>query len=150
MRDRAKDPNSQSPTMVVQGSFTATESLIQSVAYWSAPTDTPSRRLVFPEPVLPVLLDLSGPGWFLDDGHGARGPQVSALGVGLHGRSGFLNTPPRPSCVLLQLDPLGARRLFGVPLNQLSDKTFDLVDVLGRPAHELLERVNACASPLNT
>lgn len=135
--------------MVVQGPLTAPESLVRSMAYWRAPADTPSRCLVFPEPVLPVILDLSGPGWFLDDGHGKRGPQVSALGVGLHERSGFLNTPARPSCVLLQLDPLGARRLFGIPLNQLNGRTFDLVDVLGEPAHELLERVNAHTSPLD-
>lgn len=30
------------------------------MTYWSAPADTRSRRLVFPEPVLPIILDLSG------------------------------------------------------------------------------------------
>ncbi len=134
--NRESGPSSRSRVVVGTPSAT-TRTVLRSLSWWQASAAPPVRRRVFPEPVLPVIIDLAGPGWFLESPAGDRGPQVSNLGVGLHQRFGVLNAPASPSCVLLELDPLGAYRLFGIPLHELSEQTFDVADIVGAKAREL-------------
>jgi hypothetical protein len=46
-----------------------------------------------------------------------------------------------PSYLEVLLEPLGAYTLLGLPMDELSGRTVDLVDVLGAPARRLTERV---------
>ena len=145
--DRESELSSRS-RLVVGTPSAATCTVLRGLSWWQASAALPVRRRVFPEPVLPVIIDLAGPGWFLESPAGERGLQVSNLGVGLHQRFGVLTAPATPSCVLLELDPLGAYRLFGIPLCELSEQTFDVADIVGAQARELRERLRGSPDPL--
>ncbi|AFU02952.1 transcriptional regulator [Nocardia brasiliensis ATCC 700358] len=43
--------------------------------------------------------------------------------------------------ILVGLSPHGAYTLLGVPLSEVADTVFDLVDVLGRPAAQIVDRL---------
>lgn len=132
---------------VIATPCTQTRAVLRRLSWWQAPAAPPTRTRVFPEPVLPVIIDLTGPGWFLESATGERGPRASSLGVGLHQRFGVLHAPATPCCVLLELDPIGAFKLFGLPLHELSDQTFDVVDLLGTGVRELRERLESSDTP---
>lgn len=135
------------PSNIVATPSAQTRAVLRGLSWWHAPAAPPVQRRVFPEPVLPMIIDLAGPGWFLEDSNGQRGPTTSSLGVGLHQRFGLLNAPETPCCVLLELEPLGAFKLFGVPLHELSDQSFDVGDILGSEVRALRERLVSSRSP---
>ncbi len=44
-------------------------------------------------------------------------------------------------CLQVDLTPLGARRLWGLPMSELANRSVPIEDVLGRWGHELVQRV---------
>jgi len=58
-----------------------------------------------------------------------------------------VEAPPRPCTVLgVRLTPVGAYRLLGCPLSEMSGLSVDLQDVVGNAANELAERCQAATS----
>jgi AraC-like DNA-binding protein len=64
-----------------------------------------------------------------------------AFVMGAHGSSVVLEGDCAPSYLEVLLSPLGAYRILGLPMNQLSDHTVDLVEVLGAGGRRLAERL---------
>jgi AraC-like DNA-binding protein len=103
----------------------------------------PVRFLELPCTHVPVIVDL-GSGWGVSDG---RSPDAAPA---WHGSfvAGLTDGPVRvehrgeAECLQIDLTPLGARRLLGVPMHELANRTVDLGDVL-RPsaARELVARI---------
>ncbi|MEU8895531.1 AraC family transcriptional regulator [Nocardia sp. NPDC048505] len=77
----------------------------------------------------------------LDGVFGGRSIQPTALVVGLHDRAGMTEHAGRMHSVQLQLEPLAARRLLGVPLDDLRNTAAPLDELLGPPVAELTERL---------
>jgi AraC-like DNA-binding protein len=105
---------------------------------WTQTRGTAVHLREVPFPGLPLILNL-GPRWEVD------GEPLDSFVAGLHERPAFVAGEPSYSCVELRLSPLGARRLFGLPLHELANTTVALEDVLPGAA-ELTERLRESSS----
>jgi AraC-like DNA-binding protein len=104
----------------------------------------PVRFTEMPVTVVPVVFDL-GDGWSIGD---PRRPDLPAdrLGpfvAGLCDGPVTVGHDGSAHCVQVDLHPRAARRLLGVPMHELADRTIALDDVLGAAARELVERLAA-------
>ena len=102
----------------------------------------PVRFTEMPCTFVPLILDL-GEGWSVGD---ARAPDVplERFGPFVAGLTGFpvaVEHPGTAHCLQVDLHPRAARRLLGVPMHELADRTVALDDVLGPGARELVARV---------
>ncbi|MBF6327664.1 helix-turn-helix domain-containing protein [Nocardia transvalensis] len=94
----------------------------------------PVRRRKIPGGTIKIVFALDG----IFDGV-RRDP--SALVVGMHDRGTTATHSGRMRSVQVQLDPLTARRLLGVPLHELRNTALPLDQFLGRSARDLAERL---------
>jgi AraC-like DNA-binding protein len=102
----------------------------------------PVRFTELPCTFVPLVLDL-GEGWWVGD---ARRPEVAPerFGPFVAGLTGFpvaVGHPGTAHCLQVDLHPRAARRLLGVPMHELADRTVALDDVVGRRGHELVARI---------
>ena len=102
----------------------------------------PARHLGLPSPYLTVIITLDEPL------HVARQPDPDqapatyrALVGGLHTTAAVIAHDGAQSGVQLQLSPLGARALLGVPAGELADLDLDAAHLLGRLADDLHEQM---------
>ncbi len=102
----------------------------------------PARHLGLPSPYLTVIVTLDEPL------HVARQPDPDqapatyrALVGGLHTTAAVIAHDGAQSGVQLQLSPLGARALLGVPAGELAGIDLDAADLLGRLADDLHEQM---------
>jgi AraC-like DNA-binding protein len=97
---------------------------------------TSPRRIVVPATSsVPLIVKL------LDSPH--RPP---AFVMGAHGSSTILEGECAPSYLEVLLAPLGAYTLLGLPMDELSGQTVDLVDVLGADGRRLAEQLRETPS----
>jgi len=97
-----------------------------------------------PFPGVPLILNL-GPAWTVEDPRGG-GPQTrDSFVAGLHDGPTLVRGADRSSCLELRLTPLGARRILGLPMSELTNLTVDLGD-LWPGATELGERLREATS----
>ncbi|MEV6277298.1 AraC family transcriptional regulator [Nocardia sp. NPDC051832] len=94
----------------------------------------PVRRRKIPGGTVKIVFALDGV-------FGGRRVEPTALVVGLHDHAGIAEHAGRMHSVQIQLNPLAARRLLGVPLHELRNTTVRLDDLVGRPALELTEHL---------
>lgn len=104
----------------------------------------PARHLGLPSPWLTVILTMDEPL------HVARHPDPQqspgtfrALVGGLHTAPAVIVHDGAQSGVQLQLSPLGARALLGMPAGELAGLDVPGADVLGRLGHDLPEQLRA-------
>jgi AraC-like DNA-binding protein len=102
----------------------------------------PVRFTELPCTFVPLILDL-GEGWSVGD---ARRPDLplerfGPFVAGLTGSPVAVEHPGTAHCLQVDLHPRAARRLLGVPMHELADRTVALDDVLGAGARELVERI---------
>jgi AraC-like DNA-binding protein len=69
-----------------------------------------------------------------------------ALVGGLHTAPATIRYGTRIRCIRVELTPLGARSVLGVPAGALAERVTSLRDVLGRDGGELVERLHGLAS----
>jgi AraC-like DNA-binding protein len=99
----------------------------------------PATRLrEVPFPGVPLILNLGAP-WDIED-PGARRERRDSFVGGMHTASALVDGAPSWACIELRLGPLGARRLLGLPMHELANRTVDLEDLLPR-ADELTTRL---------
>jgi AraC-like DNA-binding protein len=102
----------------------------------------PLREVPFPG--VPVILNL-GPPWEIED-PGAPSERRDSFVAGLHARPTIVSAGASGwSCIELRLTPLGAHRVFGLAMNELTNRSVDLEDVLPG-AGELTGRLRDVAS----
>ncbi|QIS06711.1 helix-turn-helix domain-containing protein [Nocardia brasiliensis] len=94
----------------------------------------PVRRRKIPGGTVKLVFALDG----IFDG---RSIDPTALVIGLHDRAGTAGHAGRMRSVQLQLDPLTARGLLGVPLDELRNQAVPLTELFGRPVRQLTERL---------
>ena len=107
----------------------------------------PARHLGLPSPWLTVIVTLDEPLHVTRHPDAAQGPdRYEALVGGLHARPAVIEHDGAQSGVQLQLSPLGARALLGVPAGELADLDLHATDLIGRLGGELQERMQAAAT----
>jgi AraC-like DNA-binding protein len=106
----------------------------------------PTVRREPPSAVVPVILDL-GAGWHVAaPASGYRSRHLYGFTAGMHDAYA-LTEPAGPTAgIQVDLSPLGARRLFGVPMHELANDVFPLEDLLGGWAAGLRDRLGEARS----
>lgn len=101
----------------------------------------PVRFTEMPCTFVPVIIDL-GDGWSIGDAR-ADVPmeRVGPFVAGLTGFPVAVEHPGHAHCLQIDLRPRSARRLLGVPMHELANRTVALDDVLGAGARDLVARV---------
>ncbi|WP_371502076.1 AraC family transcriptional regulator [Kitasatospora sp. NBC_00374] len=117
--------------------------LLRSYAgYWDA-VGLPYRVRVVPTGRAIVVINLAEP--FTEIRRlGVPGPgsgRIGSLVVGLEDRPALCEHPGGQEAIRLELTPLGAYRLFAVPMRELTNHAVELRDVLGPEAPALVERL---------
>ncbi|MFC0629265.1 AraC family transcriptional regulator [Kribbella deserti] len=103
--------------------------------------DPPALHRGLPSQFLTVVISLDEPlgvAW-----PGAPVDKFDMLISGLHSRAVAIGDSPNRSGIQLALTPAGARALFGVPAGELGSIVVDLDALLGRPAKQLADQLQA-------
>jgi AraC-like DNA-binding protein len=91
-----------------------------------------------PFPGVPLIFNF-GPAWKIA-ASGSSSRRFGSFVAGLSTSSSFVHGADSWACVEVRLTPLGARRVLGVPMSELTDQTVELEDVLPE-ARELEQRL---------
>lgn len=106
----------------------------------------PARHRGLPSPYLTLIITLDDPLTVARHPDPADRPgDYRTLVGGLHTTPALITHPGRQSGVQVQLSPLGARSLLGLPAGELAGRDVPGDDVLGPLAGELHERMRAAA-----
>ena len=106
----------------------------------------PARHRGLPSPYLTLIITLDDPLTVARHPDPADQPgDYRTLVGGLHTTPALITHPGRQSGVQVQLSPLGARALLGLPAGELAGRDLAADDVLGQVADELHERMRAAA-----
>ncbi|MQA01356.1 MAG: helix-turn-helix domain-containing protein [Streptosporangiales bacterium] len=104
-------------------------------------TGAPTTDQVFPGPKLTVILSFGDPLRMEQmPGRSAGGTYVSFV-AGLHAEHGVIGHDGHQAGVQVDLDPLVARAVFGMPPGELTGEVVPVAEVLGRFGDELAERL---------
>jgi AraC-like DNA-binding protein len=103
-------------------------------------TATMLRREV-PAGIIPVIINL-GPAYGIIDPTGRMPPRyVDSFVAGLHESFALTESPGFGTCLQVNLNPVGASQLLGVPMHSLANSVIELEDVIGITARHLTERM---------
>ena len=91
-----------------------------------------------PFPGVPLIFNI-GPPWEIEDPKAPPEGRDSFV-AGMHAAPTIVRAAPSWACIELRLTPLGARRILGVPMHELANRTVDLVDLIP-DADELTARL---------
>ncbi|GAA3252614.1 AraC family transcriptional regulator [Streptomyces lavendulae] len=112
--------------------------------YWEA-TASPYRVRLVPTGRAVVVISLAEPFTRIRrlGETGPPGPVTGSLVAGLEDGPRVCDHPGGQEAIRLELTPLGAFRLFAVPMGELTNRVVELSDVLGPGAALLVERLAA-------
>jgi len=111
---------------------------IRSLAGWHERTGAPVRRAELPGARI-VLVISFGPTLDVD------GRRFGSFVAGLHDAPALTEHAGEGHGIQAYLTPLGARRLLGMPMGELTRQVVELEDLIGGAAHELAERLATAA-----
>lgn len=90
----------------------------------------PVRRRELPVPVIPLILNLGAPFFSYEIARPQRTRRLArSFTAGLHRRYAVVGSTGRAHCLQVDMTPLAARRLFGVPMADLTDGIVELDDL---------------------
>ncbi|RKS73691.1 AraC family transcriptional regulator [Actinomadura pelletieri DSM 43383] len=112
--------------------------------YWE-PEVVPTRMRTLPTRATVVLINL-GPPLYLEVPGGAGGREYGSFIAGMHDGHGMYVSPGGQRGIQLDVTPLGAYTLFGVPMSRLTNLAVELSELLGHGADALVERLGNTAS----
>ncbi|MFG3256695.1 helix-turn-helix domain-containing protein [Streptomyces sp. NPDC048172] len=113
------------------------------VGYWETGSPVPYEARVVPTGRAVVVINLREPFTQVRRlrGESGKGGVVGSLIGGLEDGPRVLAHPGGQEAIRLELTPVGAYRLFGVPMRELANRVVELDDVLGPGARLLVERL---------
>jgi len=112
---------------------------VRSLAGWRERADGPVRRAELPGGRIVLVVSL-GPTLDVD------GRRFGSFVAGLHDAPALTEHAGEGHGIQAYLAPLGARRVLGMPMGELTRQVVDLEDLLGPAAHELAERLAGAPS----
>jgi AraC-like DNA-binding protein len=117
--------------------------LLGAVEGWEQARGPAAALREVPFPGVPLILNLGSP-WRIED-PGAPPARRDSFVAGMHAAPTIVQGAGSWACIELRLTPLGARRLLGRPMHELTNRTVELEDVLPR-ADELTTRLREARS----
>ena len=117
---------------VLRGSATGFWGYREETRAFSARTEVPAGDV--------TLIIGFGPAIDVSVGARTTGPHTSFV-AGVHDTFAVTQSAGRQHGIEVNLTPLGAYRLFGVPMGELTNQVMDLEELLGREAPLLVERL---------
>jgi AraC-like DNA-binding protein len=110
---------------------------------WVEKTGGTMVRREVPSGIIPIIINL-GPAFGLVDPAG-RAPTryVGSFLAGMHESYALAESGASSYCVQVNFQPLGARRLLGVPLYTLTNRVLELTELIGPEADRLADRLHA-------
>jgi len=99
----------------------------------------PVRRRELPSARIPLILNLGAP-FELAEAGGWR--PLPSFVAGLHERFSLVGSTGSAHCVQVDLTPLGATAVLGLPVGALANRVVDLDDLPGRPLADLVPRLH--------
>jgi AraC-like DNA-binding protein len=111
---------------------------------WVERGNVPVLRRHLPNVMVPVILNL-GPLWQVTSPGLASGKvvEIDSFLAGMHDRFATSYSDGNSFCLQINFTPLGAHRLFGLPLAELTNTIVDFAALLGKDAEVLLARLRA-------
>jgi AraC-like DNA-binding protein len=102
----------------------------------------PVRFRELPCTYVPVIIDMDA-GWSIGDGRRPERPpeRLGSFVAGITDGPVIVSHGGSARCLQVDLAPLAARRLLGLPMSELANRSVSLEDVLGPAAGELAGRV---------
>ncbi|WUI03551.1 AraC family transcriptional regulator [Spirillospora sp. NBC_00431] len=113
--------------------------------YWETEI-VPTRMRTLPTRTTVVIINLGPPLRLRVPDGGVPDREYGSFVAGMHDGHGMYLSPGGQRGIQLDVTPLGAYTLFGVPMAHLTNAAADLPDLLGRGARTLVERLAATAS----
>lgn len=109
---------------------------------WMERGNLPVLRRHLPNVMVPVILNL-GPRWQVTSPALERGQVVTidSFLAGMHDRFATSYSDGNSFCLQINFTPLGAHRLFGLPMGELTNTIVDFASLLGKEAEGLLARL---------
>ncbi|MFA1544185.1 helix-turn-helix domain-containing protein [Actinomadura monticuli] len=108
--------------------------------YWE--TDAvPTRMRTLPTRTTVVIINLGPPLYLEVPDPGVHDREYGSFVAGMHDGHGMYLSPGGQRGIQLDVTPLGAYTLLGVPMARLTNAAVDLADLLGPPARTLVERL---------
>jgi len=109
---------------------------------WMERGNLPVLRRHLPNVMVPVILNL-GPLWQVTSPALADGDviAVDSFLAGMHDRFATSYSDGNSFCLQINFTPLGAHRLFGLPMAELTNTIVDFAELLGKDAEILLARL---------
>jgi AraC-like DNA-binding protein len=106
-----------------------------------ADATAPPAQPEHPSGCVPLIVDLGG-GWDVaTPASGYRPARMGGFVAGMHDAFALVRAAGPALGVQVDLAPLGARRLLGLPMHELVNRAVPLEDVLGREARALVGRL---------
>lgn len=122
------------------------DSIVGDYQGWAETAPLPIFRRQMPVIMVPVILNF-GPDWSVGSPRTEKGallPFDSFL-AGLHDQSADTLSGGNAACLQVNLTPLGAYRLLGLPMHEIANRTLDLLDLLGADGADLIDRLRNAA-----
>lgn len=113
--------------------------------YWETEA-VPSRMRTLPTRTTVMILNLGPPLHLEVPDPGVRDRAYGSFVAGMHDGHGMYLSPGGQRGIQLDVTPLGAYTLLGVPMARLTNAAVDLPDLLGREARTLVERLGDARS----
>jgi AraC-like DNA-binding protein len=114
----------------------------QGYREWTAAT---VRRVEFALPAAVVIINF-GPAWRLGDGHApGRMQRYGSFVAGMYSTYAISENTGASHCLQFNLTPIGARRIFGIPMHALSERIVDFSDVMGRAGEQFETQIAEAA-----
>lgn len=121
---------------VIRAPHRALRGVVHAYVAYAERADGPVRRVQPAVSLVPLILSL-GPAIAVD------GVERRSFVAGMYDGPAVTHFRGDQLGIGIDVSPLGARRLLGVPLGELARRTVPLEDLLGRDAHDLVERLAA-------
>jgi AraC-like DNA-binding protein len=109
---------------------------------WMERGNLPVLRRHLPNVMVPVILNL-GPRWQVTSPALERGQvvEIDSFLAGMHDRFATSYSDGNSFCLQINFTPLGAHRLFGLPMAELTNTIVDFEGLLGKDAEALQARL---------
>jgi AraC-like DNA-binding protein len=122
------------------------EQVVGTCKGYSESSAGPVRRREVPIGSIVLIFNLGDPFDILpvDDASAVTRFRRSFV-AGLHSHAVIVESAGSARCLQIDLTPVAARRLLGLPLDQLADRVVPLADLLGRAIDDLEERLDAAS-----
>lgn len=108
--------------------------------YWETAA-VPARMRTLPTRTTVMIINLGPPLYLEVPDPGVRDREYGSFVAGMHDGHGMYLSPGGQRGIQLDVTPLGAYTLLGVPMARLTNAAADLPDLLGRKARTLVERL---------